>query len=221
MNAATNNIAGFRVGSSKVVKVLGKDPDLNETIRRRLRHAREINGFDQITAAQVMQYRNSSALSKIESGFAKIPKDFILKAAVAYGVSIDYLMGMSDEPERDPETAERMAILKSVRETVKVQTDSLVTVLLKNAADMTPMTDHMTNMLKRIDQLFESFDKVCRKNPEFQDDVIAGSALQRAVDEAHTAANDAKRFMQRRQALVEARSKEVIQSASYPLFPDL
>lgn len=191
---------------------------LEETIKKRLLNARNLNRLDQIDAARMMGYKNSSALSKIETGFAKIPKDFLVKAAITYGVSMDYLMGLHDEPERDPKTAEHQAILRSVREQVNKQNDALVTVLLGNAADMTPMAGHLNSMLAAIEKCFSSFDTVCRKNVEFQEDVLAGSSLQRAIDDAHQVANLAKKFMQHRQSLVETRVKQAAESTSLSLF---
>jgi len=82
-----------------------------------------------------MGYANSSALSKIESGFARIPKDFVLRAALAYGVSCDYLLGLSNEPERDPVTAEHMAIMRAIDATIQQQNHDLAKVLLRNVSE--------------------------------------------------------------------------------------
>ncbi len=221
MNAEVSQINSFKSCGLKMRSTFKGEPEINETIRKRLIHARQLNRLDQIEASHVLGYKNSSALSKIESGFAKIPKDFIVKAALAYGVSIDYLMGLSDEPERDPRTAEQHAILNAVRETVIKQAESTVCVLLANAADMTPMVGHVQSMITAMATVFEKFDTVCMRNQQFQEDVLAGSSLQRAIDEAHSVSNAAKRFMQRRESIVDARMKTAAEGGSYPLFSNL
>lgn len=60
-------------------------------------------------------------------------REFIVRAAIAYGVSADYILGLSNEPERDPRTAEQVAVLRSVQGTVEQNVAAMVTVLLKNA----------------------------------------------------------------------------------------
>ncbi|NDI85107.1 helix-turn-helix domain-containing protein [Undibacterium crateris] len=198
-------IANFRRGAAARLASSFPEEPINEVVRKRLIHARNLNRLDQIEASQLLGYKNSSALSKVESGFAKIPKDFLIKAAKAYGVSMDYLMGLHDEPERDPETAERMAILRAVREQIAAQNDRMVTVLLANAADMTPMQGYMSSLLTSMNKCFLAFDTVCRRNSQFEEDVIAGSTLQSAIDEAHAVVQAANKFMERRQALVSNR----------------
>ncbi|HWX01036.1 hypothetical protein [Collimonas sp.] len=42
-------------------------------------------------------------------------------------------------------------------------------------------------MTQRISQLQEAYDKVCRKNEAFQNDVLAGSILETTVDAAYKA----------------------------------
>lgn len=216
-NDGLHPVVNFRRGSARLRSQFPTE-SLSEIIRKRLIHARNLNRLDQIEASRLLGYKNSSALSKIESGFAKIPKDFLIKSAHAYGVSMDYLMGLHDEPERDPETAERMAILRSVREQITEQNDRMVKVLLANAADMTPMQGHLNALISSVGRCLDAFDTVCRRNPQFIDDVIAGSTLQRAVDDAFAISSAAKKFMERRQALVDNRISMNSSDSNYPLF---
>lgn len=69
----------------------------------RLREARELAGFNQLTAAALLGYSNSSKLAKIESGkdSSQIPLWVIKRAAPLYDVSVDYLLGITDAPESE------------------------------------------------------------------------------------------------------------------------
>src|SRR5471030_1675508 len=191
---------------------------LEKKIRERIINARNMNRLEQIAAARMLGYKNSSALSKIETGFAKIPKDFILRAALAYGVSCDYLMGLSDEPERDPKTAEHMAIMRSVEATIKQQNHDLVTILLKNASDMTPLEGHLNDAITKAQRAIDSYETVCLRNKRFENDVLAGSTLARAMDALQRTLLAAKKFMERRADLVQARTAAMSEGNTYPLF---
>lgn len=213
-NSAVSSIHNFAVRANHgKAKELVSGVDLDKLIRQRLVHARELNKLNQLMAAERLGYKNSTALSKIEGGTAKVPKNFLVKAAQCYGVSMDYLMGLSSEPERDPKTAEQHAILNSVRAEILRQAELTTCALLANAADMTPMEEHVTTLLKRVKTVFDKFDLVCVRNPQFMDDVIAGSSLFNAVNDAQNAAVAAERFMGRRSELVTLRMRSALESA--------
>ena len=63
-------------------------------------------------AAKKLGYRNPSKLSKIENSrdAHSVPLHIIMRAAVFYGVSIDFLFGLSDDFERAPEVARERSI---------------------------------------------------------------------------------------------------------------
>ena len=86
--------------------------DSGEEICRRLILARKLNQLDQSEAAKTLGYSNSSQLSKIEAGQASVSREFIVRAAIAYRASADYLLGLSNELERDPRTTEQVAVLR-------------------------------------------------------------------------------------------------------------
>ena len=66
----------------------------------RLRDLREDND---LTQKQVARHLNCSQVcySRYELGQRDIPTDVLIKLADFYGVSIDYLLKQTDNPERD------------------------------------------------------------------------------------------------------------------------
>lgn len=73
-------------------------------IGARLREARELNGWELNDAAPRLGYTSAGSLSKIESArhISAIPMWLIPRACEVYGVSADYLHGLSDDLELTP-----------------------------------------------------------------------------------------------------------------------
>ncbi len=76
-----------------------RDTELLRTIGERLRTARELSCFSQSDAARLLGYQNPSKLSKIEKlmNSKNVPLAVLKRAADVYQVSIDYLMGRTDD----------------------------------------------------------------------------------------------------------------------------
>ncbi|PFH07835.1 hypothetical protein BCF11_0177 [Collimonas sp. PA-H2] len=109
-------------------------------------------------------------------------------------------------------------MLRSVQGTVEQNVAAMVTVLLKSAGEVAPLRSHLESLTQRVSQLQEAYDKVCRKNEAFQNDVLAGSILETAVDAAGDAACKAKQFVERRSMIADFRAKAATDDGSYPLF---
>jgi transcriptional regulator with XRE-family HTH domain len=206
-------------GASRPMPRIFRPAETNdEIVRERLVSARRLNRLDQKDAAKKLGYKNSAPLSKIEGGQAKMPKGFLVKAALAYNVSTDYLLGLSAEPERDPRTAEQMAIVRSVEAALSEHVGILSAVLLRNAADLTPLESHLQSILNRSRTVTEAFEAVCRKNKKFLDEVLAGSRLLSAVDEMRESERAARDFLRHRLDVKQERIDAMCRGESLPLF---
>ena len=75
------------------------DP-LVETIGQRLRAARKMRGWTQCEVAKQTQHIRQAMISMYEAG--KVIPSLYTAAYLArgYRVSVDYLLGLSDDPER-------------------------------------------------------------------------------------------------------------------------
>ena len=85
---------------------------------RRIVSARELNGLSQSELARSMGYANSTQLSLFEKGVRTPPITALIALADALGVSLDYLAGRCDDPERDVRALRRNACLRAVRMTL-------------------------------------------------------------------------------------------------------
>ncbi|MFM0163873.1 helix-turn-helix transcriptional regulator [Paraburkholderia sediminicola] len=185
-------------------------------MRERLIVARNLNSLDQKEAAAKLGYKNSSQLSKVESGDAPLPKSLLRKASLAYGVSSDWLLGLSNEPEREPEIAGQMAVMRAVHAGVLEHTQNVTAVMLRLASDQLPLESKLRLLLDATRRAAQSFEKVCRLNSAFNDDIRGGASLQHDIDEMIEVTVSVDQFLARRANLTEVRKP----AASMPLFDD-
>ena len=87
-------------------------------LARRIVAARELNGWSQTETAKALGYANSTQLALWEKG-ARLPSLVgLIALADVLSVSLDYLAGRSDDPERDVRALRRNACLRAVRTTL-------------------------------------------------------------------------------------------------------
>ncbi|CAN7642295.1 helix-turn-helix domain-containing protein [Paraburkholderia terricola] len=195
---------------------LADDAETEKLMRERLIVARNLNSLDQKEAAAKLGYKNSSQLSKVESGDAPLPKSLLRKASLAYGVSSDWLLGLSNEPERDPQIAGQMAVMRAVHASIVEHTQNVTAVMLRLASDQLPLESQLRLMLDAARRATQSFEKVCRLNSTFNDDIRGGASLQHDIDEMIEVMVAVDQFLTRRANLTEVRKP----AASMPLFDD-
>ena len=69
-------------------------------IYRHLRDLREDRDLNQKTVAQILGM-SQTGYSKYETGENDIPTEVLIKLAEFYDTSIDYLLGVTDNPKRN------------------------------------------------------------------------------------------------------------------------
>ncbi len=68
---------------------------------KRIRDLREDNNLNQ-TAVAKMLGMSQTGYSKYETGENDIPTAVLIKLAIFYNTSVDYLLGQTDDPKRYP-----------------------------------------------------------------------------------------------------------------------
>ena len=195
---------------------LADDAETEKLMRERLIVARNLNSLDQKEAAAKLGYKNSSQLSKVESGDAPLPKSLLRKASLAYGVSADWLLGLSTEPERDPQIAGQMAVMRAVHASIVEHTQNVTAVMLRLASDQLPLESQLRTLMDATRRATQSFEKVCRLNSKFDEDIRGGATLQHDIDDLTEVMVAVEQFLTRRANLTEVRKP----AASMPLFDD-
>lgn len=157
----------------------------NANVRKRLavgfRRAREWNGWDQREAAHRMGYANSTQLSLIEAGKRNTPLTVICVASTVYGVSADYLLGYSDDADRNSKIAERQAMLRHVESLLgehAIQIADKVTTYVSAATEPMALTHRM---LAVSTGAIESFRKFQVLNDQTWQDLRGGAMLLKKI----------------------------------------
>lgn len=159
---------------------------LSKNFGIRLAQAREACGMSQIEAAATLGFSNSSRLSKIELSSCGSLKDmWLVPVAVrVFDVSADFLLGLSDCPQREVKQARKSQI-------EKILADSIANELAE-----------IRGIAKALDEIAESVQKIEGKtretvqtlvrfeelNPEFSE-MSNGAKLARLI---HQLRGDAK-----------------------------
>ena len=119
------------------------DENVKPIVAKRMIEARQLSGLDQQDAGNLLGYQNGSFLSKIENGYTVAKLSFLQRASLVYGVSLDFLAGLSDYPERDPTTCEQLAIMRSLRDQLWDATGRLLSQLQASASDAVALLGHI------------------------------------------------------------------------------
>lgn len=156
--------------------------------------ARKLAGYDHKQAAGALGYQDSSALLRIEAGTVGAPVHVIQRAAILYGVSMDYLTGLSDHPERDEAVIEQLAIMRCIRETMASAIMDGTARFKSKIGDAPALMAHVATLRDGIGNVFRLLCRepdLLHKHPE----------LKRALDKAVDAADDANAYLRRREGV--------------------
>lgn len=92
---------------------------LRKVVAERFVQARALNELSQTDAAIRMGYKKSTQLSLWEKGHRLPPIDRMIIVALVYGVSLDYLYGLSDDAERDQQFAARETMTRLMQDQLR------------------------------------------------------------------------------------------------------
>lgn len=170
----------------------------HDLIRERCRKARLLNKYTPDSAAQKMGYKNTSMISKMEckSSNTGINWDYLIRASKAFGVSMDYLCGLSDYPERDPKSVEQLAAYNSVKYLFEKEMKKMALSLFENI----PKHNSLGYLSMMIDDLTENHKmiKYIREiNPNFDEDIRGGAKYIKFLDEVQERVSRARWFLDR------------------------
>lgn len=165
-----------------------------DLIRERCRRARIYNQMSSTTASELMGYTSNAMLSRMESTSSTdttINYTYIIKASLVYGVSTDYLLGLSDYAEREPKTIEQLAIYNSIKKITEQLSDEYMNFILKNL-DSLSIKSSTLNLIKKVKVTTDKLDRLRELNPCFDEDLRGGSSFIYASESLLKQANDLK-----------------------------
>jgi transcriptional regulator with XRE-family HTH domain len=199
--------------------VRNKDaPKDQQIMRERMVSARVMNGLTAVDAAARLGYANSTQLSMVESGKRKVPDDwaFLKRAALVYSVSVDYLLGLSVNPERDAIASESFAFLRGFEQIQQAQAHAMTIAFIKYGTAREAGRVDLQGASSAMDAVIEAMDTIRRLSPAFDEDVRGGDRLVTAVERLIAAQIPLKETLKRR-VLNEQHALDVAQGKAGPL----
>lgn len=167
------------------------NPDL---IRARCLSARLIARKSPERAATEMGYTNTSMISKMERKTSKtaINHNFLARASLCYGVSMDYLLGMSNYPERDPRSVEQLAIYNSVQHYANQVLENIAETIVKGASAQV-LSAHLSILCEESAYLVDSINRMRELNPQFDDEIRAGAVVVERTEKMSKRINETRK----------------------------
>jgi hypothetical protein len=162
-------------------------PEDMETLRHNLIAARVVAGLNGVEAAKRFGYANSTQLSQIESGIRKVPSDwaFLRLASKTYGVSTDFLLGLSPHIEFDSKIMQQHALLRKTEAVIGSVAETFATALIRFASQEQISRVEMERINNAAVRLEEAMAKLRERG---FDDFPGGSVMLAAVGEIVLAA---------------------------------
>jgi transcriptional regulator with XRE-family HTH domain len=167
---------------------------LRRITARRMFEAREISGLRQVDAARALGYANSTQLSLVEQGRRLPPHQILAKASDVYAVSIDYLLGRVDNPERDELSAGRNAALRHAATLIDRHAESVTLLVSRYLTTGAPAALAAGNLLHRIVKAVKAIEGFRQLNHEGFDDLRGGATLVHALSLLKDSADEARKF---------------------------
>lgn len=209
-----------RIRSVGRVARVDENDALRAIVGRRMKLARELNGWTQEVASAKLEYVNSTQLSLVEKGERLPPLVKLVKASEVFGVSLDFILGISEEPERDPRMAERHAAFRHVSDVMEATSKTIVTAILSHQSS-SPSVLATRTLANKAFAAIEAVEQLRASNLEVFDSELRGAAkVLRTVEDLQAEAEKARAVLSRHDQVTETaiRTVEARIGVSRPLF---
>lgn len=144
--------------------------------------ARELSGIQQFEFSKAIGHATPAQPSLWEQGRRLLPMADLPAVSRALGVSADYLLGLSDEPERDPAAARRALVMGHLRDQLETVTGHLADAALESAVEI-EMAMRTTGLLRKAEAMALAVARFEAANAAVFDDLPAGALLRFAARE--------------------------------------
>lgn len=185
-------------------------------IADRFKKARSLSGLTEKDAISRMGLKNPKVISQIENCHRQPTLAFLIRAANAYGVSADYLLGLSEDDDRSSDIATRSAIMRQNERVGNI----IAVALSKTTFDYAKAVGDQSikSLIAISETLCEKLKRFCELNPEFED-MKGGAPVQKLIVEITPIININKRKLEEREGLLELGTQQLEQCVQQVLFP--
>lgn len=171
---------------------------------QRLRDARLLNGLTIEQASERIGYGgNKTQLSLFETQARFPPLWAVVKAAIVYGVPLDYLFGLINEDDVQEFGLERAALTAQVESLLARNAEAVSMVATQALQAGLPAVQMARALVDRAQGWIHAYDRFKARNHDQFDELPAGAMLESAAVALADAAIDAQRTLERHDAFAE------------------
>lgn len=192
----------------EVAAKIKKEPTATQKmIAERFVIARKSSGFKTEKDA-ILRFglKNEKVISQIENLHRLPTLEFVIRASNAYGVSADYLLGLSEDDDRSSDVATRSAIFRQNQKMVEMFSD----ILSKTSYDYAKVVGDETIKLlaDTAEALYVKFTRFCQLNPEFEN-MRGGAPVQHLMLSIIPTVKRVKKRIHDRESIIELHNKQL------------
>lgn len=177
--ATVTSVDGINAQGSQSLESQKRRAKLKTIVSKRMLDARLLNGYSQAHAATLFGYKsgNSTQLSLCERGQRMPPLSVLLRACEVYRCSMDYLVGLSADPDRDPQAEVRRFIVDSASQMMQAQTTALLEGMLGQLKKEGPLVAACQSVANEGQVLVDALRRFIKLNAATFNDDMRGSAF--------------------------------------------
>lgn len=194
----------------------GLSAPLRVVMGPRLRAAREATGLNQADAGRRLGYTQGGHLCEAESGTRPMPLERAILAARLYGVTMDYLLGLADDPAPDPVAAVQGAVASRIAAEVHHLAQTMVEQTAALVRSYMPCVARGERLAGLALEAHAALQRLRERCPDFDKELPASALVARlplAADVAAEYRNDTRRAREHQQV----RDQHVLQALKAPL----
>lgn len=154
--------------------------EIGPIVAERFRQARELCGLSQLEASPLLGYQKSTQLSLIEGGLRTAPLWLLIRASQVYAVSLDWLAGLTDEPEQDPRGRLARSVTNSITPMMQAMTDALVGSTVLYVESLTPLIPNVERIEASVRLLRQRAERMRELN-DCWPDLAAGAPFEASL----------------------------------------
>lgn len=157
--------------------------DAKKMLAERLVAAREMNHYSQTHAASLIGYATPAQLSQWELGRRQPPMHMLIRAAVAYRVSMDFLCGLSSDPDRDPNAEDRRQMVQASQAMFTQASATLADFILAQTKTGGPAIEVAAAVLSEGEKFHAAVGRFMERNKVAFEEDMPGSATLKGMHE--------------------------------------
>ena len=196
------------VADNECLKPIKKEPTYTQLmIAKRFRLARDLSGYKtEAQAIERMGFSNPKVISQIENCHRLPTLHFVIRASNAYGVSTDYLLGLSEDDDPSSSIPATSAIFRQNQKVLSM----IGNVLAKTSYSYAKTCGEQTTkaLIDKIDLLYSRFNRFKELNPEFLD-MRGGAPIQDSILGVLPLARSVKKRIEEKEKLIELHNEQL------------